>query len=455
MTMFIVTTTAIMLFVLILFNIAMHFYFERNVRTELRNTFSTMNVLIEKQLMQSVISDSGGSDALLGLSAALTASHLTGNTEFFIFDKTMTLVFPEETQTLNIRLKQKIDTYPFSEPGTIEKVRTGDGTYLIAGMLFDNTTTGQLHIVFIAGTTGTVRLSGTMNLLLIAIMFVSLAIGIIYAVTAAKSLTRPIRNVCQYAREIGNGHFITVPSDASSLETSELITSINEMSERLKSSDQAQKLFLQNASHELRTPLMSIQGYSEAIENGIGYDPKEAAKIIKAESIRLTSLVEELITLSKIDNNIYDRAFQSVDLGEAIADCVDRLGGIALKENKKIIPMLIDGIMVSADDGLLSKVLGNVVSNAIRYAKSEVLIKMDIDNGEVVVTVSDDGDGFESENPQQLFDRFYKGRGGKFGLGLAIAHKALEIMGGNIEAINKDTGADFVIRLPIGGIDNG
>ncbi len=455
--MFIIATTAIMVIVLILFNIAIRIYFERNARSELKNTFSTMNILVENQLMQAVISDKGSKEALLSLSAALTASRLTGNTEFFIFSDEFELKFPKDPSgtLLSNMLLKKIESYDFDGSGTIERARTPSGVYFIAGMPLDKLESGDLFIVFVSGMSVRNELIGAINLFLVAIMLVALGIGIFYTIASAKSLTRPIQKVSAYAKEIGNGNFIAIPPDNSTLETSALIESINEMSGRLKTSDQAQKVFLQNASHELRTPLMSIQGYSEAIEKGIGDDPKRAASIIKAESIRLTTLVEELITLSKIDNNIYDREFQSLDLGEAISDCVYRLNGLAMKESKKITPMLQQGVAIMGNDTLLSKVLGNVVSNCIRYAKTEVRIKLERQKGPAVVneyaviTVSDDGEGFSGEDLPHIFERFYKGEGGKYGLGLAIAQKALEIMCGSIEANNGEMGAVFVIRLPL------
>jgi signal transduction histidine kinase len=451
MSTFIVATTVIMAIVLLLFNIAVRVYFERNARNELRSVFSTMNLLIERQLMRAVVGDAEGEDALLGLSAALTASRLSANTEFFIFDGGFNLKFPSDSAgtMLSPTLQRHIEKYDFSKGGELERVRERRGVFYIAGMDFNGPSGEKLHIVFISGMSVKTAMIGTMNLFLIAVMLIALAIGVFYTAASAKKLTKPIRDVGKYAKEIGGGSFIAIPPDSSSLETHALIESINEMSARLKASDQAQKLFLQNASHELRTPLMSIQGYAEAIEKGIGAGPVAAAAIIKAESIRLTTLVEELITLSKIDNSIYDRDFRKTDLAEAISDCVDRLNGLAIKEGKKITPALLPGITVPADDDLLSKALTNVVSNGLRYAETEVKIVLERQNNQAVITVSDDGSGIDAADLPYVFDRFYKGKGGQFGLGLAIAQKALELMNGTIEAKPGDTGAVFVIKLPL------
>jgi two-component system sensor histidine kinase CssS len=450
MSVFMITATATMLIVLLLFNCAILVYFDISARTELKNTFSTMNILIEKQLMTSVTGDMHDDAALLELSAALTSSRHRGNTEFFIFDEKYEVEFPENIggTLLNGALITHIKNYDFTEsPGAISRARTSNGLYFIAGMQFDEPDTGKLYIVFITAMATRNKLIGVMNMILTSIMLLSLVLGCICAVSSARNISLPIQRVCGYAKEIGNGHFLTVPPDYSFLEINQLINSMNEMSVRLQAADESQKRFLQNASHELRTPLMSIQGYSEAIENGVSHDPKEAAAIIRSESIRLTALVEELITLSKIDNNIYDKKFVEIDLGEAVSECVRRLRGLAMKEHKKITSDLKPDILVAADDSLLDKVLDNVLSNCLRYAKSEVAIQLDFKDRRAVLIVSDDGGGFCEDDLPHIFDRFYKGRGGKFGLGLAIAKKALEIMGGRIDAYNGETGAAFKIQL--------
>lgn len=448
---FVAVTAAIMVFVLILFNIAVGIYFERSVRLELRNTFTAMNVLIEKQLTLPPTGKDGGAPAsnALGLSAVLTAYKISGNTEFFIFDDRYTLLFPREAggTMLNEATMRQIRAYNFDKEGHIERVRMPGDVHYIAGMALDDGDDGAARVVFVSGMSGKRAMLGVMNIFLAGIMAVALLIGVLSAVTSANNLTRPIKTVCRYAREIGGGNFLTIPPDDSSMETSELIAGINDMSRRLKAADRVQKQFLQNASHELRTPLMSIQGYAEAIEQGVIAEPKEAAAVIRAESVRLTALVEEIMTLSKMDSSIYDKDFRPVDLGEALSDCIDRLNGLALKNGKTIRSSLLPKVMVLADETLLGQVMSNVISNGIRYAKETVTVRMRVEDRQALVIVADDGDGISETDLPHLFERFYKGRNGNFGLGLAIAKKALELLGGVIEVKNGEKGAEFTIRL--------
>lgn len=443
--------TAAMLVVLLLFNVAIFIYFDRSARAELKNTFSTMDILIENQLTDALFN--GGEDAvnaaLSGLGAALTASHLAGDTAFYILDEDYSVLFPKDgaQPALSDRLRSFIRTLPLEE-GTVTVRRFVAERRYVAAVPFDKLEGRSLTILFVAGTTGSRQLTQTLNVLLAAVMLVSVLLGFLFTNTAAKRISGPIRKACGYAAEIGNGHFIEVPPDRSSEEIFQLSGSINEMSARLKAADQAQKQFLQNASHELRTPLMSIQGYAEAIEQGVGIEPAEAAAVIHAESERMNALVGDLLTLSRMENNLCAVEPAPMELNAYLSEYVTRLEGAAFRVRKRIVFVPApEDVMVSADERLLSQAVGNVVSNCLRYAKTEVEITLHVDSGEAVLTVGDDGPGIGEADMPHIFDRFYKGKGGSFGLGLAIARKAVQLLGGSLQAENGARGAVFTIRL--------
>lgn len=449
--LFITQTAVIMLTVLVLYNIAVSFYFDTTTRKELQSTFSTMNLLVEKKLTEAALSSSESADsALVSLSAALTASRLSGNTEFFILNEEYEALFPKDTsETLpGGELMHQLKDIDFDgHPGEIRKTEAG-GIRYVAGMPFDEIKGMKLYIVFVADASERVGMILAINLMLVAVMLISLLFGLLLAGKAASGISSPIKKACEYAGEIGNGNFIPVPPDQSSLEISRLCEGMNEMSMRLKASDEAQKLFFQNASHELRTPLMAIQGYAEAIENRIGDDPKEAASIIKEESIKLTSLVGELLTLSRMDADPYGISLEKIDLDELLTEYVYRLEGLAMKEHKIItFDPGPGGTAVSADERLLLQAVGNTASNCLRYAQSEVVISLARQNCQAIITVRDDGPGFDETSLPRLFDRFYKGKSGNFGLGLAIAKKSMELLHGSITALSGESGAVFEIRL--------
>jgi len=124
---------------------------------------------------------------------------------------------------------------------------------------------------------------------------------------------------------------------------------------------------------------------------------------------------------------------------------------IACKNNIKIdISVPEENINIIADEEKLSRAISNIISNCIRYAKSSIEIKSAIISEKTVrVTISDDGPGFESDELPNIFDRFFKGRKGNFGLGLAISKNIIEKHKGKVTAENSETGAVFRIELPI------
>jgi len=287
------------------------------------------------------------------------------------------------------------------------------------------------------------------NIILSAILLLSALIIVIFSSLASKKISAPFSSLNQHIRFIAERNFgtkILFPVDD---ELQELVNNINIMSEKLETYDKAQKTFLQNVSHEFRTPLMSIQSYAEGIKYGV-VENGTAVNVIIDESKRLTHLVEDLLYLSRLDTIEENYHFSNLDFNELINSCVERMNAIALKNNIKIsFNTSSDNINIYTDEEKLSRAITNIISNCIRYANSVVSITSDIiDNNKIKLTISDDGSGFDFDELPNIFERFYKGKQGKFGLGLAISKNVIEKHGGKITAENSESGALFIIELP-------
>ena len=284
--------------------------------------------------------------------------------------------------------------------------------------------------------------------LVISGLFVLVAIGVLWV--TARSVNRPLNRLCREAEKIGTGDFSEIAPAFSLRELEQLRASMNGMARQLQRSDQVQKDFFQNVSHELRNPLMSISGYAQGIEQGVFPAPKEAAHTILEESVRLTALVNSLLTLSRMESGQNAPALAPVLLGEAIGDCLDRFHGLALQKGVTLAAPAVDGTLaVLGDEELLGKVLDNLVSNAVRYAKTAVTVAVAAERGRVQISVLDDGAGIGEKDLPHLFERCYKGPGGNFGLGLSIAQTAARAMGGTLAAANRpEGGAAFTLTLP-------
>ena len=210
-----------------------------------------------------------------------------------------------------------------------------------------------------------------------------------------------------------------------------------------------QQTFFQNASHELKTPLMAIQGYAEGIQAGV-MDAGSAADVILEESDRMTELVEELLDISKIDMGRQRLTLSETDIRELLYDGIRAVepiaaGGIAIVPDFPEKP-----VMVSCDDTQLRRAVTNILSNGVRYARSKLRLTCRADKRHVTIRIQDDGDGIAEEDIPHIFDRFYMGRSGKSGIGLALTKEIIHLHKGTIRAYNGDGGAVFEITLPMG-----
>ena len=210
-----------------------------------------------------------------------------------------------------------------------------------------------------------------------------------------------------------------------------------------------QQTFFQNASHELKTPLMAIQGYAEGIQAGV-MDTGSAAEVILAESDRMTGLVDELLDISKIDMGRQQLTLSEMDVRELLYDSIRAVepaaaaGGITITPDFPETP-----VMVSCDDTRLRRAVTNILSNGVRYARSELRLTCRADKRYVTIRIQDDGDGIAEEDLPHIFDRFYMGRSGKSGIGLALTKEIIHLHKGTIRAYNGDTGAVFEISIPV------
>lgn len=210
-----------------------------------------------------------------------------------------------------------------------------------------------------------------------------------------------------------------------------------------------QQTFFQNASHELKTPLMAIQGYAEGIQAGV-MDTGSAAEVILKESDRMTELVDELLDISKIDMGRQPLTLSEMDVRELLYDSIRAVepaaaGGIAIVPDFPEEP-----VMVSCDDTRLRRAVANILSNGVRYARSELRLTCRADRRQVTIRIQDNGDGIAEADLPHIFDRFYMGKSGKSGIGLALTREIIHMHKGTIRAYNGDTGAVFEITLPRG-----
>ena len=210
-----------------------------------------------------------------------------------------------------------------------------------------------------------------------------------------------------------------------------------------------QQTFFQNASHELKTPLMAIQGYAEGIQAGV-MDAGGAADVILEESDRMTELVDELLDISKIDMGRQPLTLSEMDIRELLYDSIRAVEPAAAAGGIAIVPDFPEEpVMVSCDDTRLRRAVTNILSNGVRYARSELRLTCRTDKRNATIRIQDDGDGIAEADLPHIFDRFYMGKSGKSGIGLALTKEIIHLHKGTIRAYNGDSGAVFEISIPV------
>jgi len=298
-------------------------------------------------------------------------------------------------------------------------------------------------------TSGVIGRIGIISVVLISVMFL---VAIVVTYFLANSLTRPIEKLGEFALNIGKGDFSPNDFQFREVELEDLNTALNKSVKQLGEYDSEQKAFFQNASHELRTPLMSIKCYAEGISFGI-MEPKAASETILQETDNLADLVTDLLYISKIDNITTAYQLAETDLKELIRDCAARQEAVAAKQRVRLSFDFDERpIRYACVSELLSRAIDNLISNAIRYAESDITLSCHQKADHIEIRVTDDGAGIDPGLLPHIFERFTKGAGGNHGIGLSIVKTIVEQRGGAIAAENRvEGGAAFIISLPESG----
>lgn len=289
------------------------------------------------------------------------------------------------------------------------------------------------------------NLSNNINIILLGLLFLSGTIIITLTMGFSNGMIRSIQKLCLFANNIGSGNLQPQNLSLKEKELSVLENDMNDMAKKLSEHDEEQKKFFQNVSHELKTPLMSIQGYAEGITSHVFEEEKaaEAAEIILSESDRLTEMINNLICLSKMDSNDRIEKNEKFDIAYLLKELAEKSKDIS--NNKNIIYVQKgDEFIVSGNKEEFKTAILNIISNCIRYAKTQIYINCNCEKR--YIKICDDGEGICEKDMPYIFKRFYKGKDGCSGIGLAITYAAIKNMNGIITAEN-DNGAVFNIKL--------
>jgi heavy metal sensor kinase len=234
-------------------------------------------------------------------------------------------------------------------------------------------------------------------------------------------------------------------------EIAALASTMNEMLDKLEHSNKSHRAFFSDASHELRSPLSTLVTTAEVASlDKSGKTWLDMQQTVISESSRMQSLVEDLLTLAKVDAHQLQLEIQDVDLEDVLDSEIKRLRAVSsLEINSALQPVRVRG-----DERRLAQVFRNLLDNATRHAKSTIRIGMERRSGEVVVSVDNDGEIISSEDRNRVFERFARldasrsTDGGGSGLGLAISREIMSAHGGTVVATECDAWCRFQVTLP-------
>lgn len=325
-------------------------------------------------------------------------------------------------------------------------ISTESGTYAVSSS-DDPENDSQLLLAYV-DVTSLMAFTRRLNLVLLVVILAAIFLSVLLSRHFARTLSAPVQSLAAFAAAIGSGNLAPEELTFREVEFDELAAAMNKMAKELREAKSKQDTFFQNVSHELRTPLTSIRGNAEGIVCGI-MEPVPSAKIILTESDRLGGLVEDLLYLSRMGKTVPEGTAEPLDLREILSLCAfEQRAEAQAKDISFEFAFDESPVLAAVREEDARQMFGNLISNAIRYARSSVRLSCHTFAEKAVITVADDGPGIAEEDLPHIFERFYKAEGGKHGIGLAIAKSAAEKYGGTIEAKNEN-GASLTVTLPV------
>ena len=347
----------------------------------------------------------------------------------------------------------------------------GDGRWRVVALRVAGTQYGDVTLVVgqsLADVDDTVaRMSLVLTLVGLAVL---VALGVL-GWLAVRRAFRPLTEVEQVAEAIADGDLSRrVPPRPASTEVGRLSASLNAMLSQIEqafavreASEERMRRFVSDASHELRTPLATVRGYAELYRQGAVTDPADVAvamRRIEDEATRMGVLVEDLLTLARLDEQRPEQR-APVDLTVLAVDAVQ--DARALDAGREVTLHGLDGpvgsVVVDGDESKLRQVVTNLVANALRHtpAGSPIELVVGTQDGSGLLEVRDHGPGIAPEHARQVFERFFRSdvsrqrtRGGGSGLGLAIVAAIVAGHAGQVGVTRTPGGgATFLVRLPL------
>lgn len=304
----------------------------------------------------------------------------------------------------------------------------------------------------------------------VTVSFITLVIGSIILYFVVKKLISPIKEIEQTANSITNLDFDKKCEIHTKDELEDLANNINIMSQKLKENidilkedlkreemtNKLRREFIANITHDLKTPLSLILAYIENLEDD-NIKKEESIKIVNEQVNNMNKLINETLTLSRLESKMTKYEFTPFQISEIIYDTLNNFKMIVIKNNINIIKEIDQELIVNGDYNYLKQAFSNYFENAIKYVNDKKIIKVIAkrEDDNIIVEVKNSTDNINKEDINNLFAMYYKSDKSRnkfsnsYGIGLAIVKNIIKDHGGEVGVYTKDDEITFYFKLKI------
>ena len=304
------------------------------------------------------------------------------------------------------------------------------------------------------------RISGEVNRSLFWAGIGAAIVGIALVWLLSRRTLAPLQALGTAARRLGRGDFSQRADAAGPSEIRELALNFNAMAAELEEAEQHRRNLTADIAHELRTPLSNIQGYLEAIKDGVVQPTPETIDTIHGQALHLSALVEDLRLLAQVEAGALQLERTPADVEELLRSAVEAVRPRAEERGVSVAVEAAPSLpVVDLDTTRLAQVLSNLLENAITHTPEGGAVNVSARSAaaQVEIAVADTGPGIAPEDLPRVFDRFYRAdpsrsrSTGGSGLGLTIARRLAEAHGGSLTVDSAvGQGSTFTVTIPTG-----
>ncbi len=377
----------------------------------------------------------------------------------FFKNSVYTLLYSEDGEKIAGSFPEEFSTEPPLSDKKLTEI-TQDGTlyyiYDILSPVEDSRNPAWVRGVIAVDEVAS-AINSIMQIALISLPII-VVLGTVGCYFIAKKTFSPIDKIIKTAEEISESENLSLRIDlkGESAELQKLADTFDIMFSRLENAFEVEKQFTSDVSHELRTPTSVILAQCEyAIGHSIPMEDKEdALETVQRQASKISKLISDLLNLTRLDSGIEKADFREINLSELVNEICE--------EHKIISPSGIElthsiapDIKGAFDAAMMSRLLGNLISNAFRYSKEtgKVEVSLTESQNDIVLSVKDDGIGISKQDQQKIFQRFYQvdssrtmSQSGNMGLGLAMVEQIAKLHNAKI-TVESEIGVGSVFRI--------